>query len=480
MAIREEQDDKIINAGGYVGNSSGKIKIINCGYGTNVSDLERYEGKSEYDKYQDGEILSSAGGSSHITNIVCMQNYGCMIGFKDSGECEITNCVGNEYNYTEGSSIEYVGGAIGKITSSAQITKFRNLSVFSLDSYVGGVIGIISNAPNVNITDCENARYKIKDSEAIIKGTYVGGIVGYCEKSNLYINNCSNRMQIEGLEAVGGIVGSAFEIYGGSIKNCYNTTKLKSNSYSGGIIGQLSNLDIINCYNHGNIEGDNAPAGGIFGSTSGSENNIIQYCYNHGNIKNDNNPVGGISGSLGQKKVNDCFNDGNIESNIAPAGGISGIGAFEISDSVNYGSISSTGPLGGIVGSSGRGTLTRCYNRADVKGGLPVGGIIGVGNNGTVTTNVIACENSGYISSEDTSGNSILYIREIMGTGSVDSSCKYLISSNNAIGGGATGVENEELLTTCDLNWFVSKVNSLIDSSLKTWKIDDNRCSTIF
>ncbi len=169
---------------------------------------------------------------------------------------------------------------------------------------------------------------------------------------------------------IGGIVGDAA---GGTITltDCYNTSNISSDSYTGGIVGYNDQtLTINDCYNTGNISG--YYTGGIMGRGSGA----ITNCYNTGSISGF--CTGGILGTNANKNTNTtitkCYNAGDISSSDKPggvissrAGGILGEGSGIITDCYNTGDISSTYIAGGILGSNDNRTttITNCFYIAE-------------------------------------------------------------------------------------------------------------------
>lgn len=91
------------------------------------------------------------------------------------------------------------------------------------------------------------------------------------------------------------------------IINCYNTGKIIStgenstDSYAGGIVGgeYAATINIINCYNLGDIkakkQGGGILAGGIAGTTT------ISNCYNMGNVN------GATSLTIGSGTIEKCY-----------------------------------------------------------------------------------------------------------------------------------------------------------------------------
>lgn len=183
----------------------------------------------------------------------------------------------------------------------------------------------------------------------------------------------------------GGIAGYAS---GATITNCISGSKEKidaitvSAECSGGIVGWISNTEIINCENRWKIEGITY-AGGIVGKILGSDGNIkISKSANYGSITKGTDACGGIVG----------YAWGNH--------------TLQIEDSINSGSIGKGSSLGGIIGKANNGatTITRCANFSSGKllggsSGSYIGGILGYS---TASDLVIQyCFNGAFIGSEE-------------------------------------------------------------------------------
>ena len=113
--------------------------------------------------------------------------------------------------------------------------------------------GIVGNACNINIENCEN--------RSSVKGeSYVGGIAGNYYYKN--IKRCTNYGTIETVknnsQRTGGIIGYA---NGTSIEDCANYGKLTSKGwYYGGIAGEMrGNSSIQNVFSYGDMTYTYAP-----------------------------------------------------------------------------------------------------------------------------------------------------------------------------------------------------------------------------
>ena len=118
-----------------------------------------------------------------------------------------------------------------------------------------------------------------------IKGDYyVGGIVG--RMSDGQIINCQNEADVSGNRYVGGMIGQFFtnstEINSKAI-NCLNTGSVTGNQDTGGIIGKIGiSTDLYNCVNNGVVnktDGSTYPVGGMIGTVASVTGYSCTNCY---------------------------------------------------------------------------------------------------------------------------------------------------------------------------------------------------------
>lgn len=145
----------------------------------------------------------------------------------------------------------------------------RNLNVSgtvnSTVNYVGGIVG------KVQASTIENCSFSGSVSSSK-KSAYVGGIAGGLYSANVTISGCANTADVTGGYA-GGILG--FWKTAATIQNCYNTGSITGSDKSGGIVGQLNKGTIENCYSIGDIGGKASQKGGIFAFSSAT----VKNCY---------------------------------------------------------------------------------------------------------------------------------------------------------------------------------------------------------
>ena len=229
---------------------------------------------------------------------------------------------------------------------------------------------------------------------------YVGGIVGYADKSTL--RRLFTQPSIYGRSTVGGIIGYASDT---QISDCGVKTETFNNGNNsaimvGGIIGQAScssHCEFSNLVNYSDISSGSNYIGGIFGSMVARTTVKINKVVNLGKLSATNN-IGGIIGKNAGKgiEVYDAANFGTIQGIAGDkeygVGGIAGASedAITIYKSVNHGNITINRNAkyygaGGILGyvKQGGAHVRYCCNRANIdypkdkEDSHGIGGIVG-------------------------------------------------------------------------------------------------------
>lgn len=222
-----------------------------------------------------------------------------------------------------------------------------------------GLFGKVNAGHGLAISD-------LNIENAFIHGAnYVGALAGLVDYGGGAISNINIvGSQITGKSSVGGCIGQSYS--GNNI--VVIDSEVKGEYYVGGIIGSYYFLDdLYDCINYSTVEGGYAIGGivGMIDFCNPTANKRIMNCYNQGDIIGDDSGIGGIIGSYyipnyvdtnGDILITGCFNSGNI-----------------------YGNHN----IGGIIGTatiSTRYSTTKCencYNRGCIKGEENVGGIVG-------------------------------------------------------------------------------------------------------
>ncbi len=193
---------------------------------------------------------------------------------------------------------------------------------------------------------------------------------------------------VKGKENIGGIASSN----AGVIYKCINRAVIIAENGAGGIcFGNSGNIDTSMNYGYITSSQHGSSVGGISGYSSGSEKTQILNCCNYGSI-NGGYYVGGISGSSTLTRIENCTNfSSEIQGSLV--GGISG-SAGNIYNCKNSGNIiNSLGFLGGIVGSGKH--VTNSTNKGNLVGSGYTGGIVAIASGTDVK--IEACSNEGDI-----------------------------------------------------------------------------------
>ena len=106
-------------------------------------------------------------------------------------------------------------------------------------------------------------------------------------------------------------------------------------------------------------------------------------CYNTGNVTGNEAYVGGVCG-YNDGTVTNCYNTGNVTGNYAYVGGVCGNSWGTVTNCYNTGNVTGNYFVGGVCGDNYIDTVTNCYNTGNVTGNDYVGGVCGY-NNRTVT-----------------------------------------------------------------------------------------------
>lgn len=201
----------------------------------------------------------------------------------------------------------------------------------------------------------------------------IGGIVGINNNSSKISNSTSN-VTVTGTQYVGGVAGVNYS----AVESCTNNDDVTGNRYVGGVVGYDHFSAIKNSINYGKVKGTGTNfVGGISGYTEFSE---ILDNQNYGNVQGANE-VGGIVGYNHGGTIRANTNHGLIEGTNNGIGGIVGYNLLQglVQDNTNHGEIQGKNWIGGIVGlNQSECTIDNNVNNGTVQGEISVGGIAGV------------------------------------------------------------------------------------------------------
>lgn len=221
-------------------------------------------------------LFSTIGGVGTIENLTVegtitssSTDVGAIVGMMGDTRNRIVNCVNRASisgKFTFGFG---VGGIVGRAKAGSIINcvnESSNIEATGATNLtsgvcVGGILGssyLSSGGASTTVKDCKNF------GNLTTTNSYIGGIVGFANKSTIVIENCQNGDEthhpvITGYQQVAGILGSAnsgCDQDNSLIKGCKNYGTIKSSATSGhnsgGIAGQ-SVVPIINCDNYGEV-----------------------------------------------------------------------------------------------------------------------------------------------------------------------------------------------------------------------------------
>ena len=242
------------------------------------------------------------------------------------------------------------------------------------------------------------------NSEAGCIAALNSGTIKSCTAGSEETLNAENGSSIErGGASTGGICGLQGD--GGTITGCTNFAKVtcRDTEYQvlgyyesgGGICGQqtplqqgtVSQPEITDCVNHGNVFGDSA-FGGICGISFGAN---IRKCVNDGCMESTGHGHNaGIAGSFQSvegfpAELSECTNKGSVTCTSAHGAGIGGIAGY-LEMHVDEETMEAVPTR-----------VFNCRNDGDITGANRVGGIIGIFDNGNDSSPVYNNVNTGCI-----------------------------------------------------------------------------------
>jgi len=257
----------------------------------------------------------------------------------------ISDCV-NDGKIYGGESSRYVGGIAG--LSVGEIYFSTNRGVVSADKYAGGIVGYYGLRPSEN-----------SSLDGITGGS--GNDEPEPVNANNILNYNINCGEISANSYVGGIVGNVAGLSGGTaparvlkIYNCASSGNVSAvaGSYTGGIAGYASGVDIRSCLSLGTLQAKGLNAGKYVGGIVGYGGDIL-YSMSSATLKGIDY-VGGIAGYASSDVIGCYTNVGLLPSESAlNYGGIAGYCADFNASANEFGGVSANfyvGTFGGIGG----------------------------------------------------------------------------------------------------------------------------------
>ncbi len=227
------------------------------GYGGNITNLEIADA-----------VITNAGS---CCGILAGQSSGSVIGCQISGNAQGYEYIGGLIGYSQAGSIENCQGDVqvnGRFSVGGLLGCNDGGSIYNSKVFAGSHITGETSSNNIGgLVGYNKGELNSSSSRATVTGvnsTYVGGLVGYIEHSNVVKCFADADVVSSGSSLyIGGLVG-----YGSTIdfEECYSRGDVtaESSSFVGGLIGYGLNINVLNAYSWGDIAGMNY-VGGLFG-----------------------------------------------------------------------------------------------------------------------------------------------------------------------------------------------------------------------
>ena len=254
-------------------------------------------------------LISNCTNNGDTTVNTSGWNVGGIVG-ESSGD--IINCINNAKVY---GTTTHIAGIVGSLRSGNVTSCENNGDISGATWGAGGIVGCVGEV-SCEISNCTN--------KGAVSGTgQIGGIVGKC---NGIIADCNNYGAIElELSSGGGIAGDCLTELSVYNSNNYGVVSSVNGDDIGGIVGYVELGEVKNCTNNSTISGK-----GNVGGLVGYGNCVISESYNTADVTGTDTYVGGIAGQINSGSVSDCSNSGNITGTIL----VDGIVGWPIDGSV--------------------------------------------------------------------------------------------------------------------------------------------------
>jgi len=225
-----------------------------------------------------------------------------------------------------------VGGVAGEIEVSGAVSVsnlLSNVNINSLGTKTGGIFGFATNTNNIKL---------LRSFGQIACISQCGGITGSSDSSNytfLYSDvnlSASTNISISDVGGLLGIVNGTTSVTGGQNDGeIYFPTTESTSSIVGGIIGKYNSTGALSyLINHGDVHGRGAAIGGILGSVTKEDGDLINFL-NTGTIISDNNDSYFLVGDFSNPGGATIYYDGIYSGFYAVAGiaDVANTGAFQ-------------------------------------------------------------------------------------------------------------------------------------------------------
>ncbi|MFZ1873122.1 MAG: filamentous hemagglutinin N-terminal domain-containing protein [Chania sp.] len=290
----------------------------------------------------------------------------------------------------------YVLGNTIDASSTAQGAGFRPIGndVYLGDNDFSGIFSGMGNSINqLNI----KAGRKLGYSDNLYVGLF-GLLSGEVRNLGLIdtkvnINSASEATTIY----TGVLAGSAANLHTPArIRDVYAenisvkvTSHISSNSWTGGLLGNVGYVDISNAHATGTVISSNGRAGGLIGLLLGSlwspsYVSFINNSYTGVTVNGNGNQVGGLIGATGEGSlsINNSYATGDVFGTGWSIGGLvgetSGYYRNVWSDIFATGNVVGGSDVGGLIGRSSSSVISNAYATGSVQGNQNIGGVGGL------------------------------------------------------------------------------------------------------
>jgi Tfp pilus assembly protein PilE len=360
-----------------------------------------------------------------------------------------------------------------------------------------GLVSIVSGTGEIRDLKLTNINVK--------GGTHTSGLVGYFNSTGS-INNCSVSGTVNGLNNVGGLIG---KISSGTITRSYANGSINGAINIGGFIGSIrnseSNMEILECYFEGNVNGSQNQTGGFVGDMLANGkadlgNHKIIDCYSNANTITTGACAGGFIGDMEYGSISNCYSMGSVQAK-STVGGFAGQvctirtdsnviieKCYSIANSVSTTKDSNNnGLVGGFIGTLGFFESNTNYykiknnyslgNSTSTDNGSCIGGFIGVLHVDTGKTGKLELINNYSTGKPTTTGTKGGFIAVISssGTKTITYTNNFWDTTTSAISttsGTATGRTTTLMKTASNFSTWSTSIWNIVDGAYPTLKWD--------
>lgn len=210
----------------------------------------------------------------------------------------------------------YAGGLIGFQSDGVTEHSSAQVTIYGRD-YIGGLVGWSELG---RIRGCRTSGSLLSVVFNGVQPRHCGGLVGYCNKSQIDRSLCSSDL-IEGGDWTGGLVGSAEQ---SKIRESVNLAKrITGRSYVGGIAGRTNESELSDCYSISSLQGEQY-VGGVSGFATYSST-LIERLYSICEVSaiegSSAFAIGSVLGAYGTGTVRDVLYDQTKQPDLPAIGG---------------------------------------------------------------------------------------------------------------------------------------------------------------